>query len=61
MQKLEKFHNPGESRTGQIVSEVDDKVPAAPKMGIKVGWIDKVLGKIVAKGNHYTLIRKAKY
>lgn len=42
----------------QIVSEVSDVVAAAAKMGIKVEWIDKVLGEIGTKKNLYGLLQE---
>lgn len=40
----------------QTFSEIADTVDAAAKMGIKVRWIDRVLGEIGAQKGHDTLL-----
>lgn len=41
-----------------VVSEVARTVVAVEKMGIKIRWLDKVIGDICAKKYHSILIQK---
>lgn len=44
----------------KIVLKVADTVEVAAKIGIRVGWIHKVVEEIGAKKHHYTLLREAR-
>lgn len=43
----------------QVISEVADIVAIAARMGVKVGWISKILGEIIVKREHYNLLQEA--
>lgn len=59
VQKLETFNTLDVLEN--IVSKVDDTVDMAATMGIKVGWIIKVLEEIDTKRDHFTLLRDARF
>lgn len=40
------------------VSKVARRVAAAEKMGNKVGWLDKVIGDVYAKRDHFIMLQK---
>lgn len=42
-----------------VVPKEASMVAAVEKMHIRVGWIDKVLGELTAKRNHFALLREA--
>lgn len=44
----------------QVVSEVAGLVAAAVKMGIKVEWIDRVIGEIGIKKDNYALLHEVR-
>lgn len=58
VKKLEKF-NILEFST-QVVSEVANIVAIVARMGVKVDWIDIILGEIGAKREHHNLLQEAR-
>lgn len=44
----------------QVVFEVADVVAISPRMDIKVEYIDKTLGKIAVKRDHFAQIQEAR-
>lgn len=57
VQKLERFTVL--KVPAQVISEVADIVAIAARMGVKVGWISKILGEIIVKREHYNLLQEA--
>lgn len=44
----------------EVLSEVADIWASAVRMGIQVGWLDKILGQIVSQKQHLNLRKKSK-
>lgn len=42
----------------ELISEVANTIDAAEKMGLQLDWIDKGIGEIIAKQEHYPLVKK---
>lgn len=57
VQKLEKFTIL--EILAHVVSEVVDIVAMEAKMSVKVDWIDKSVGEILAKREHLNLLQEA--
>lgn len=57
VQKLERFTVL--KVPAQVISEVADIVAIAARMGVKVGWISKILGEIIVKREYYNLLQEA--
>lgn len=44
----------------QVFSKVTNVTASAAKMGLQVGWMDKILGKTKSKKAHLNLFKKSK-
>lgn len=56
--KLESFNNL--DVPDNVVSKVVSTIIAAEKVGIRVEWIDKVIGEIGVRRDHFELLREAR-
>lgn len=44
----------------QALTEVADVTASAARMGLQVGWMDTILGRIASKKKHQNIMKKSK-